>query len=111
MSRPVARYAVVGTIVVAVAGAAAALYRAERRPRPITVDYPLEGSVFPPEFPPPRLEWRDASPRAQAWTIEVSFGEDATPPLRATSRGEPMEVGEIDRRAVGTTNEPPKADG
>ena len=34
-----------------------------RRPRPITVDYPLEGSIFPPEFPPPTFEWRDASPR------------------------------------------------
>jgi hypothetical protein len=40
----VTRYAVVGTIVVAVAGAAAGLYLAELRPRPITVDYPLEGS-------------------------------------------------------------------
>ena len=103
MSRPVARYAVVGTIVVAVAGTAAALYLAERRPRPITVDYPLEGSVFPPEFPPPRLEWRDASPRAQAWTIDVSFGEGTAPSLHAASRGEPIEIGEIDPRAVGTT--------
>jgi tetratricopeptide (TPR) repeat protein len=108
MRRPVARYAVVGTIVVAVAGTAAALYLAERRPRPITVDYPLEGSVFPPEFPPPRLEWRDASPRAQAWTIDVSFGEGTAPSLHAASRGEPIEIGEIDPRAVGATNEPPK---
>ena len=72
------------------------------------MDYPLEGSVFPPEFPPPRLEWRDASPRARFWTIDVSFGQEAAPSLRATSRGEPIEIGEIDERAVGKTNELPK---
>jgi Flp pilus assembly protein TadD len=88
--------------------AGAAAFLAERRPRPITVDYPLQGSVFPPEFPPPRLEWRDASPRARFWTIEVRFGDDDAPALRATSRGEPIEIGEIDPRAVGATNEPPK---
>jgi tetratricopeptide (TPR) repeat protein len=88
--------------------AAGALLYSSRRLVAITVDYPLEGSVFPPEFPPPRLEWRDASPRATFWTVDVSFGKDAAPALRATSRGEPIEIGEIDERAVGTTNELPK---
>jgi Flp pilus assembly protein TadD len=78
------------------------------RPRPITVDYPLEGALFPPEFPPARLEWRDASPRARTWTIDVRFGDGTTPSVHATSRGEPIEIGEIDPRAVGPTNELPK---
>jgi hypothetical protein len=94
---------------IAVVGlAAAVVFVAGRRPRPITVDYPLEGSVFPPEFPPPLLQWRDASPRARAWTIDVSFGEGSPPSLHATSGGEPIEIGEVDSRAVGATNEPPK---
>ena len=107
MSRPGARYYVVAGIAVAVVGAAAA-FLAERRPRAITVDYPREGSVFPPEFPPPTLLWHDASPRARVWTVDVSFGDGAAPSLHATSRGEPLRIGEIDPRAVGTTNEPPR---
>jgi tetratricopeptide (TPR) repeat protein len=106
-SRPGVRVAIAAAIAVAVLGVAAVL-RVERRPGPITVDYPLEGSVFPPEFPPPEFLWHDASPRAVAWTVDVSFGEGAAPSLHATSRGEAPKVGEIDPRAVGTTNEPPR---
>jgi tetratricopeptide (TPR) repeat protein len=106
MERAKLRFFVAATAVVVLA-AAAGLYLSGRRPRPITVDYPREGSVFPPEFPPPRLEWRDASPRARAWTIDVSFGQGAPATLHATSRGEPIEIGEIDPRAVGPTNELP----
>ena len=93
MSRP-ARYAVVAAVAAVAAAAGAAWYHSTLRPRPITVDYPLAGSVFPPEFPPPRLEWRDSSPRARVWTIDVAFGEEAEATLHATSRGEPMEIGE-----------------
>ena len=105
MKRP-SKYVVAAAALAALA--AGALLYSSRRLVAITVDYPLEGSVFPPEFPPPRLEWRDASPRATFWTVDVSFGKDAAPALRATSRGEPIEIGEIDERAVGTTNELPK---
>jgi hypothetical protein len=95
MSRRGSRYVVVGAITVAVVGAGA-YFLAGQRSRPITVDYPQDGSVFPPEFPPPTLLWRDASPRASAWTIDVSF---ATAPrsLRPVA-GEPIEIGEIDPR-------------
>ena len=72
---------------------------------PITVDYPLQGSVFPPEFPAPLVMWRDQS-RAASWTIEAAFG-DGGPALRAESNGERMTVGEIDRRCLSSTNEIP----
>jgi Flp pilus assembly protein TadD len=107
MSRRTARLVVVAAIGVA-AGGAAAYFVAGQRPRPITVDYPLDESVFPPEFPPPTIFWRDASPRATVWAIDVSFGEGAASSLRATSRGEPLKIGDIDPRAVGPTNELPK---
>ncbi|HXY42544.1 MAG TPA: tetratricopeptide repeat protein [Vicinamibacteria bacterium] len=87
--------------------AAAALWL-PRRSQPIVVDYPLEGAVFPPEFPSPLVEWRDASPRARLWRIEVRLGAAEPPALHATSRGEPPVVGEIDPRAVGPTNELPR---
>jgi Flp pilus assembly protein TadD len=98
---------VVAAVALAALAAGALLY-SFRRPGPITVDYPLEGSVFPPEFPAPRVEWRDASPGARFWTIDVSFGQERAASLHATSRGEPIEIGEIDERAVGKTNELPK---
>src|SRR5512135_443432 len=92
----------------AVVALAAAGVQLLGRPRPITVDYPLEGSVFPPDFAAPTLLWRDASPRARQWTIDVSFGEGAATSLHATSRGETPGIGEIDPRAVGPTNELPR---
>jgi Flp pilus assembly protein TadD len=107
MSRRAARYVVFATIGVAAVGAGA-YFAAAHRPQPITVDYPLEGSVFPPEFPPPTIFWRDASPRSVAWAIDVSFGEGALPTLHAESAGAPLHIGEIDPRAVGPTNELPK---
>lgn len=107
MSRPRARFYAVAAVAIA-ALAAAAVFLVAQRPRPITVDYPLEGSVFPPEFPPPTVQWRDAAEQATAWTIDVAFGEGAAPSLRAEAKGERLQIGEIDPRALGPTNEPPK---
>jgi hypothetical protein len=69
---------------------------------------PLDGALFPPEFPAPQIEWRDPSPNARIWKIEVSAAEGAAPTLRAVSRGEPPKIGEIDQRAVGPTNKLPE---
>jgi Flp pilus assembly protein TadD len=75
-------------------------------PGPIEIDYPAEGSIFPPEFPAPTLLWRDASERAEAWEISVTF-PDGSPALRAESAGELMHIGESDPRCVSATNKPP----
>jgi Flp pilus assembly protein TadD len=113
MARPLSRrfgraHAVAGLAVAVLAVAAlSAAFLFEQRLRPISVDYPLEGSVFPPEFPAPTFEWRDPSPRARVWALEVAFGEGAAASLRATSGGEPPRVGEIDPRAVSPTNQLP----
>ncbi|MCW5981081.1 MAG: tetratricopeptide repeat protein [Bryobacteraceae bacterium] len=76
-------------------------------PPPITIDYPQEGSVFPPEITPPTFLWRDPSPDAAYWRIEIAFTGGA-PALQASSRGERLPIGEIDPRAVAATNELPK---
>src|ERR1039458_4087672 len=41
----------------------------------ITVDYPEEGSIFPPEITPPTFLWRDASNGVLSWTIDVAFSD------------------------------------
>jgi Tol biopolymer transport system component len=73
----------------------------------VTVDYPEEGAVFPPEIAAPTFLWRDASQNARAWLIEVTFS-DGSPAIRVESAGQRLPIGEIDPRAVSTNNEPPK---
>jgi hypothetical protein len=72
----------------------------------IAVDYPEEGSIFPPEITAPTFLWRDAAPSAANWEITVSFG-DGAPEIHATSAGERLRIGEIDPRCVSQTNSPP----
>ena len=73
----------------------------------ITVDYPEEGSIFPPEITPPTFLWRDASSNASVWMIDVAF-TDGSRGLREKSAGERLRIGEIDTRCISPSNEPPK---
>ncbi len=72
----------------------------------ISVDYPQNGSIFPPEITPPTFLWRDRADGASLWTIEVAFG-DGSAPIRVTSAGERLRIGEIDPRCVSPSNELP----
>ncbi|MGA9586849.1 MAG: tetratricopeptide repeat protein [Terracidiphilus sp.] len=64
----------------------------------IKIDYPLNGSVFPPEITPPTFLWRDPSPSALRWVIQVSFMETKEP-IRIDAPGKTMQQGEIDSNA------------
>ncbi|MFP5235402.1 MAG: tetratricopeptide repeat protein [Acidobacteriota bacterium] len=84
-----------------------AIAMAAANPTPaITVDYPQDGSIFPPEITPPTFLWRDAAPGVASWRIDVTFA-DGTRPLRVASTGPGMQMGEIDPRCVSDTNKPP----
>jgi Flp pilus assembly protein TadD len=76
------------------------------QPGIITIDYPAEGSLFPPEFPPPTWRWRETQTSATSWDITVTFSDGAAP-IRTSSAGLRMSVGESDPRCVSPTNEPP----
>ncbi len=73
---------------------------------PITVDYPADGAIFPPEITPPTFLWRDPADAATLWLIDISFGS-GPPAFHLKSRGERMAIGEIDPRAVAPNNRPP----
>jgi tetratricopeptide (TPR) repeat protein len=73
----------------------------------ITIDYPEDGSIFPPEITPPAFLWRDAAKGATFWGVDVSFGDGAAA-IHATSKGERLRIGKIDPDCVADTNEPPK---
>src|SRR6185436_6995204 len=88
-----------------VLGAAAAARLFAAQPAPITIDYPAEKSIFPPEITPPTFLWRDPA-GSSAWQIDVAFA-DGSPPIHAKSQGERIKIGDLDPRAVGPTNQPP----
>ena len=61
----------------------------------ISVDYPLPGSVFPPDITAPTFLWRDGSDAARHWVIEFSFGGHAKN-IRMEVAGEPFKWGAVD---------------
>ncbi|MGA2133713.1 MAG: tetratricopeptide repeat protein [Bryobacteraceae bacterium] len=61
----------------------------------ITVDYPGEGSLFPPDITAPTFLWRDPNETAGTWRIEIVFAEGG-PPIRVKAPGPLLQVGEID---------------
>jgi tetratricopeptide (TPR) repeat protein len=74
---------------------------------PITIDYPAEGSIFPPDIAPPRFIWRDAREDSTVWLIEVSFS-DGSAGIEVKTQGERLHIGEIDQRCVADTNKLPE---
>ena len=71
---------------------------------PISIDYPEDGSIFPPGITPPTFLWRDAA--GTSWSIDISFADNAAP-IHATSKGERMQIGPIDPDCVSDSNSPP----
>jgi Flp pilus assembly protein TadD len=88
------------------AGMTAASGTAQTPAGRIAIDYPAEGSIFPPEFPAPTFIWRDPARGTTEWTIEVTFASGQAP-LRMRSAGERIRIGKIDPCCVAPTNKPP----
>jgi Flp pilus assembly protein TadD len=77
-----------------------------RQTASITVDYPPEEAVFPPEITAPMFLWRDSSQASASWLIELSFS-DGLDDIRLETSGERLRTGEIDPRCVAETNQMP----
>jgi Flp pilus assembly protein TadD len=67
-------------------------------PAAINIDYPLDGSVFPPEITSPTILWHDVTDTAKRWVVEVSFA-DRTGAIRVQVAGDHLTMGEIDSQA------------
>ena len=67
-------------------------------PTNITIDYPLENSIFPPEITPPKFLWRDPAPSADHWVIQVTFA-DQSKPLHIETPGPFLKMGYLDPQA------------
>ena len=72
----------------------------------IVVDYPEEGSIFPPDMVAPTFLWRDGEPTAKSWRVDVTFAEWGKV-LHLTSSGEGIKLGPVDPDCVSTANKPP----
>jgi len=77
------------------------------QPGGIAIDYPLPGSIFPPDIAPPTFLWRDATPIVTKWRIDINFS-DRRRPIHVESNGELMRIGEIDQRCIAPTNKLPE---
>lgn len=84
---------------------AASLATTESSLWPISIDYPEDGSIFPPGITPPTFLWRDAA--AVSWHIDVAFGDKAAS-IHVLAKGQRLRVGAIDRDCISSTNELPK---
>ena len=80
---------------------------AENGPAALVIDYPADGSIFPPDMAAPTFLWRDPAPGAAAWQIEVSFA-DGSVAIHVAAKGERMQLGAIDPRCVAPTNRLPE---
>jgi len=70
----------------------------------ITVDYPEDSSIFPPEITSPTFQWRDASDSAASWTIDVTFN-DGSAAIHAQSGGERLRIELTGSGATGAAEE------
>ncbi len=66
----------------------------------VLIDFPEEGSIFPPDITSPKILWHETNEAATVWRIEVVFEEHA-PRVRVVSHGEKLQVGEVDNALVG----------
>ena len=71
----------------------------------LTVDYPEDGSVFPPEFVAPTLLWHDESEAADTWWVHIDFSAPGVEHLDVLVPGAPPPQGTIDPEAIGKNNE------
>jgi hypothetical protein len=42
----------------------------------IRIEYPLDGTLFPPEMAPPVFHWQDSVPAARRWLVRITWADD-----------------------------------
>ncbi len=92
-------------MIIRVPASAILLLAAQASAPSITVDYPKQGSVFPPDIAAPTFLWHDPVESVDSWRVEVTFDGQGRPALELEVPGEAPPRGEIDPRCVAVTNE------
>jgi Flp pilus assembly protein TadD len=77
--------------------------RSEETLASVSIDYPLDESIFPPDFVAPTFLWHDEEETLDRWLFEFSWDGDR--PIYVVTPGAPPAQGEIDPRGISDTNE------
>jgi hypothetical protein len=82
-----------------------AAYDFRNPPGRLTVQYPFDEAVFPPNFPAPTFRWQDSSGTADAWLVHLHF-PDGQGGISVESRRQawtpsPSQWATIQRRSLG----------
>ena len=51
-------------------------YKDEAEYSGLTVSYPLDETLFPPEIVPPTFRWEDSNPKSDTWLVTLKFQDD-----------------------------------
>ena len=70
----------------------------------LKIDYPLDGSIFPPEIIAATFLWHDPAEEADFWLIHVALDKGASH-LYVLATTDPLPPGEIDPTCLGPNNE------
>jgi len=62
-----------------------AKYRDDAKYDSLTIDYPLDETLFPPEIVPPLFHWKDSSSKPTTWLITFKF-QDGKPGMNFLAR-------------------------
>jgi hypothetical protein len=55
-----------------------AVYQQDTDYNDITIEYPLDDTLFPPEVVPPVFRWKDSVPASRAWLVRIEFADSKT---------------------------------
>lgn len=53
-----------------------AVYRADGEYHGLTIRYPLDETLFPPEIVPPTFRWEDGETGSDTWVVTIEFADD-----------------------------------
>jgi len=70
----------------------------------VTIDYPLDESIFPPEILSPTFLWHDSTDSVDGWLVDITFS-DAPCHLHILVPGMPPPEGDVDPLAISSSNE------
>jgi len=70
----------------------------------VTIDYPKNESIFPPEFAAPLFLWHDAATDNNRWLVDVAFDQGSSH-LFILVPGITPPLGEVDERCINENNE------
>jgi len=56
-----------------------ALYRDGAKYDVLTIRYPLDETLFPPEIVPPEFQWEDGNSRSNMWLVSIEFQDGKAP--------------------------------